>query len=227
MTQNTILSANITLTTKEENLNGELSTKVFYECFFCGKKDGLLEPQRKICEKLSGEEYYCTSCLRNGFNTKKNKHVLILTYRAIIGFYYYYLYLDQKKLYQSQIEDYLTSQFQVGMLNPAFSYDHESLLWFVDFTKVGKGRKRIHLREIIKTIINMLICLNIPENVENINTADLYNKFKDAVEKFYDQRYRPEGKKILVPTLVGCGNFQKLDFEEYRDFARRDLMIRI
>jgi hypothetical protein len=34
----------------------------------------------------------------------------------------------------------------------------------------------------------------------------LYQKYEEAIDDFYKERFRPEGKKLLIPTLKNCGS---------------------
>jgi len=205
----------------KENLNGELSEIIHYECSFCLKTTKLHTSQRKLCEKLSGESFFCNHCIRNGFNNKNNRNVLILSFRSIIGFYHQILYLGNKKLYFSQINDFVESHIETGLINPAFEYDHDSFLWFVDFSKVGRGRKKISVKEILKTTANILTCFNLNLLIDNFDSSKLYSKYEEAIVKFYQQRYRPENRKLLIPTLNECGgicNQKQIDHEHFRNF---------
>jgi hypothetical protein len=193
---------------------GELSDIVHYECAFCAKTTGLPINQRKICEKLSGAEFYCPFCLRHNFNTKANKHILIMSFKSIAGYYYYekYLYANNRQIWFSEIRDIMDSHERVGLQNPAFNYDPSTFLWFVDFSKVGRGKRKIKVSEVQKTTLNILACFNLMDHVPTIKMAKLFEKYREAIEKFYQQRYRPEGKRLLIPTLAGCGVWDSKKF---------------
>jgi hypothetical protein len=213
----------------EENLNGELSERIFYECHFCNKKVGLLADQRKNAERLSGEQFYCNFCLQNSLHTKNNRHTLIMTFRGIIGYYHEILYHAAKKLYYSQVQDYIKAHWHTGLSNPLFRYDPDSYLWFVDFSRVGQGKKKIHVSEIHKTVINILACFNLAENIDHIRQSKLFEKYKDAIDAFHEKRYRPENKKILCPTLTGCGgqcDNKNIPHEELKNFTPADRWLR-
>jgi len=205
----------------ENPKNGELSDKIYYECMFCGKRVGLYPNQRRLCETLSGHNFYCIFCLRNNFNTNNNRNILILSFRAIVGYYYYTFYLNSRKMYYSQIEDYINIHIKTGLENPVFYYDNETMLWFIDFSKVGRGNKKIKICEIFKTITNIITCFNLDTNLGNNKSCVLYDKYKEAIEKFYTSRWRPDGKRMLLPTLQGCeSSFTKpATFEETRCFT--------
>ena len=205
--------------------NGDLAEKVYYECMFCSKRVGLYAQQRSLCEKLSGPDFYCMFCLRNGFYTKNNRNVLILSFRAIIGYYYKSFYLGpQRKMYFSEIEDYIKAHVKVGLENPVFYYDPDTMLWFIDFSKVGRGNKKIKMADVLKTISNILAAFNLERN--QIQSKSLYEKYKESIDKFYKARWRPEGKKTLVPTLQGCEGYYspKINMEETRLFTSDKLI---
>lgn len=189
-----------------DSLASELADKIYLECHFCQKFIAVYPEYRKLYEKLSGNYFHCNYCLQNNLNNKNNRHVLILTFRGIIAFYDLILY-KEKKIYKSEISDFISSHQATGLLNPAFRYDPESYLWFVDFNKVGHGAKKISLKDVLKTVVNMLTCFNFKQ-IDGIRTHDVYIKYEEAIEKFYTNRYRPTNKKILAPTLLGCGYFQ-------------------
>lgn len=217
---------NIKLNQIQENLGGELAEIIHYECEFCQKTVGLYPEQRRLCERLSGKSFYCSFCLQNNFNTKNNQHVLLMSFKGIIGYYYYVLHGSHKSLYQSQIMDYVEAHQKIGLMNPVFRYDPESFLWFIDFSKVGRGGRKIPIKEVLKTVINILATFELPTHVDFFATSKLYKKYNEAVLKFYTDRYRPTNKKILAPTLSGCGGVcdnRNQNFEEMRNFKRISL----
>jgi len=219
----TITSQNIKLFPIDQDLNGELAEKIHYECNFCGKTIGLYPLNRKICERLSGDQFYCPFCLRNRFNTRNNKHILILSFRSLVGYYYYekYAYTHNREVWISEIMDFMESHAAAGLVNPLFSYDPESMLWFIDFSKVGKGRKKVKVAEVLKTILSILTCFNINQHVTNGKLSKFYLKYEEAILKFYQQRYRPEDRKHLIPTLANCGIYEnkKYSLENTRLFT--------
>ncbi len=212
---------NVEITQISTPANGELSDLIHCECKFCRKIIGLYPNFRKICERLSGNDFYCSFCLRHNFNGKLNKNILILSFRGIIGYYYYDKYLHcQNRQIISEIEGYVESHVKTGLQNPLFSYDPETMLWFVDFNRVGRSSKKIKICEVMKTIANILVCFNLPINIPGIKTQKLYQKYKTAIVKFYSNRFRPANRLHLIPTLNGCGILEtkKYNVDETRDF---------
>jgi len=184
--------------------SGELSQFIFSKCCFCEKRCKLPAAIFRNLSKLSGDaEFFCSFCIRNGLNTKNSKDFLILSFRAIIGFYYVEKYLNQKvnKVWLSQIEDLIESHKKEGLNNPVFSYDEETMLWFINFGKVGDSKKKIPLEEIKKTIKEILDNLKVEEAFSKASVEIVEQKYYQAIELFYSKRYRPNNKRILIPTL--------------------------
>lgn len=227
--QQTMMKTNIKLNPIEEDLNGELAEIIYYECKLCAKTTGLYPDQRKLCEKLSGNSFYCNFCIQNNLTTKNNKNILILSFRAIIGYYHQFMYLGNKKIYHSQIEDFIKSHQEVGLLNPVFRYDPESYLWFVDFSKVGRGNKKIPVSEVLKTVVNILSCFSLPLIIDGLKPSLIYEKYEEAIKKFYSLRYRPENKRLLIPTLTNCGGVcdtKNVNQEMLKNFTKKDFLVK-
>jgi hypothetical protein len=222
----------ITLQPIKESLNGELSKDFYYECAFCQKTVKPAGGFHSVCEILTGDYFHCPFCIRHDYHTKNNKHILILSFRAIIGYYYYNFYLAsyETKMWLSEIKEMIESHIQTGLLNPLFTYDPETFMWFIDFSKVGKGKKKISVEEILKTISNILVCFNLCKTESNFKPHTFYQKYEDAIRKWYTSRTRPEGKRFLIPTFLNCGIFmpQNANFtvEDTKDFMLRDLLMR-
>ena len=90
-----LLVSQVHLETLPLTISGELSDVFIRYCSFCRKKCHSNEINRSICEQMSGESgFYCSFCLRNGYHTKNRKDILILSFRAIIAWFYYYKYLS-------------------------------------------------------------------------------------------------------------------------------------
>lgn len=224
----TVRVLNVTLKSLEK-FNGDLSELIYYECGFCKKTVGLWPNARKLCEKLSGNEFYCSFCLRNNFNTKDNKHVMIMSFRSIIAYYYYNYYCcNPPKIWFAELNDYISTHIQAGNQNPIFTYDPETMFWFIDFKRVGKDKKKLGLEDILKTTINILTCFNLKENMAGFSAPKFYEKYRDAIVKFYENRFRPQGRKILIPTLAGCGitDPKKFSMEDTRTFDSKNLIVR-
>ena len=201
----TIQAKQVEIVPIEENLDGELGKEVYYECNFCSKRTALPAFTRGLCEKLS-EDYYCNFCLRHHFHTRNNKNILLLTFRNVFDHYYQEFYFNPipvtKRMYLTEIQEYIKSHTAAGLLNPVFSYDPETFLWFIDFSRVGRGNKKLKLNDVLKTIINILACFNLKSNLPSCSIHGFYEKYWSAIEKFYTARYRPSDKRILSPSLI-------------------------
>jgi hypothetical protein len=223
----------VTLEPIKESLNGELSKDFYYECAFCQKTVKPVSGFHTIYETLTGDYFHCPFCIRHGYHTRNNKHILIMSFRAVIGYYYYAHYLSSydTKIWLTEIKEIIESHIQTGLLNPLFTYDPESLLWFVDFSKVGRGKKKIPISDILKTISNILVCFNLCKYEPNCKPQALYQKYEEAILKWYQNRTRPEGKRFLIPTLIGCGIYSSthansFSVEDTKNFVLRDLLMR-
>ena len=202
-------------------LEGEFSDTPVRECKSCQKMFPIPTKQHFYSDLC--EEIYCTFCLRNGFDTKDN--VLGLSFRGIFGYYYYVFYKKQKKMWFSEIEDKINAHSKIGMQNPLFQYDPESYMWFVDFMKVGQGKRQIPIEKVLTTIQNILECFQLSDKIPNIKMTVLLDKYKDAIQKFHTQRKRPDDKKLLIPTLTGCGEYQD-NLPDTRSFCPKKFILR-
>ena len=212
--------------------SGELSDKVFRKCCFCEKNCELFDNQSQIVDRLAGPgNFYCSFCLRHDLHTRNNRDVLILSFRSIVEYFYLLNYLqvhNGKKLWIAEIEDYIESHVKAGLVNPLFLYDPDTLLWFVNFSKVGTSKRKVPLQEVLKTIVSILASFNLVETTPGINTSEFYSKFKVAIESFYRKRYRPENRRMLIPTLANTGVVEPKTFnlDKMRNFVLEDLKIK-
>jgi hypothetical protein len=225
---NTISVQKVKIVTLPLELSGELCATPFYQCCFCQKRFHLKKEVLGMYENMSGGGIYCSFCLRHGFNTAEScKNILKLTFRSILGYYYAEKYKNphNRKIWISELRDYLGLHVQAGLDNPAFNYDPETYQWFLDFSKIGKGKK-ISLQEVQKTILNILFCFNLSGNIPHFRHDKFFGKFKSAINKFGLERKRPHGRQILAPTLADCGvhEHKKLDLAETRHFLPEDLV---
>jgi len=182
--------------------------KAWCKCNFCGKETEVNASVRRFTDKLSGpDRFYCCFCLRHRLNQRDARHTLALTFRGIIGYYYHAFYANSKQVHMtiSEMWDYVNLHVQAGSQNPLFIYDPDTFLWFVDFTRVGKSRRKLPIEDILATISEVLLSFNLLDNVKDIKPHKLYLKYEEAVLKFYHQRTRPSGARILSPTLFKTG----------------------
>lgn len=152
---------------------------------------------------------------------------MILSFRSVIGYLYFYNYLQvggPSKIWVSEIQDYIDSHISAGLVNPLFVYDPDTLLWFVDFSKVGTSRKKLPLESVHKTVVNILTSLDL-HKIPGMDTSRFFQKYKDAIDVFAEKRSRPGNKRLLLPTLTGCGvnEPKNFSFDRTRNFIFEDL----
>lgn len=187
--------------------NIEMDAQVYKKCNFCERESLVLSDvySDKLCPP---DKFYCRFCLRHGYYRRYNVHFLPLTFRSVFGYYFWHLYYGAQRPYMwlSEIKDYIKLHEEVGLKNPLFNYDPETYMWFVDFRRVGTGKKKLPVEEVSKTILEILALFNLHVHVKGISMFGFYQKYALAVDEFYQKRSRPEGKKILSPTFKNCGN---------------------
>lgn len=193
----------------ENAIDLEGNSKVYRKCAFCEHETLLTGVSKTLLGKLSPPgKFYCSHCMRHNYHTRDGKHVMMLTFRGIFGYFYYEFYAFPKSvthMYLSEIQDHIDLHVAVGMQNPVFSYNPENYCWFLDFRKIGASKKKLPIESVYSTIAEILASFNLPYNVRNIQLNKLYEKYREAIEKFHKERYRPDGQKLCVPTLKGCG----------------------
>jgi hypothetical protein len=186
-------------------VTGDLNADVYQKCNFCEKETLVQKDVEKLCPP---GRFYCCFCLRHNYNHRDNRHILIFSMRGIVGYYFWQFYFSPPRpcMWLSEIKDYLLLHEEVGLRNPLFNYDPDTFTWFVDFRRVGDSKKKMPLKEVKCTVIEMLAVFNMHIHVKGLSMAAFYGKYSDAINDFYSKRYRPEGKRHLVPTFKGCGN---------------------
>lgn len=213
----------------EKDADG-LSEGFAYYCYFCEKMVKTTSSYNRVCEKLvRSKNFYCPFCVRNKFYTKNRWNILQLSFRGIISYIYYKYYRTKnRKIYLSEIKDMIEAHEKVGLYNPLFRYDPDTFIWFVDFSLVGKDKRKIEVEEVEKTVINILTCFNLNEIIMGMMSDKLLDKYTEAIQLFYSNRQRPDGKRLLVPTLSGCGGTaeQNFDYDKCRNFLPKNLIIR-
>jgi hypothetical protein len=200
----------------------------YHICDFCGK---LVAPgdSTAVLEKLSGPgRFFCDFCLRQRHNTKQGRNVLALSFRGMVAYLYYEIYLSSRSCTFSEIEDLISDHAAVGLENPVFSYDPETMLWYIDFSRVGFTKKKIHVNVVKSTVNEILNKLSLPYFVGTIQLPKLEAKFNDAIDEFYHKRSRPFGRRLLIPTLKGCGSLEPKNhnWDKHKDFVSSHFVIR-
>jgi hypothetical protein len=184
----------------------DVTTTISRQCDFCQKETPIHSRTGTLLHRLSGDsQFFCLFCTRHDLHTKKRKHVLILTYRGLIGYLYHACYQGKTpRLYVSEIYDLIRTHIQIGEQNPVFTYDPETYCWFIDFTKVGNTKHKVTVQEVLRTVNEIISAFNPYEHIKDFKSHKLVEKYTEAVMDFYSKRYRPEGRRICSPTLVGC-----------------------
>lgn len=195
---------------KEEDQNDIFANEaISLSCDFCQKELIYQNPFIKYFE--SNDNTFCPFCIRSGYHTKIRRNILIISFRSIISYYYNWNYCQKTPtIYISQIKDAINQHAEVGLRHPAFNYDPETYLWFIDFAKIGTKKKQIPIETVLKNIIEIISCFNPYQYLKGFKSNAFYSKYAEAINEFYHKRYRPEGKRLCLPTLIGCAS-------EYKD----------
>lgn len=185
----------------------EAETQIFKKCNFCEKETLVLKDVYldKLCQP---GKFYCRFCLRHYYNSKDSRNILMMSVRSVFGYYFWQHYYSPARphMWLSEIKDYINLHENIGLRNPLFNYDPETYNWFIDFRRIGDSKKKLPLIEVKKTLVEMLSVFNLHIHVKGLSMSAFYQKYSDAIDEFYQKRYRPEGKKVLVPTFRQCGN---------------------
>lgn len=188
--------------------SGDLETdaQTYKKCNFCEKYSLFLKDCyfNKLCTPGT---FYCKFCLRHNYHTRNNVHLLMLSFKSIFGYYFWQFYFNPPRPYMwlLEIKDYISIHEQIGLQNPLFNYDPDTYTWFIDFRKIGDSKKKLPLVEVQKTILEILAVCNLHVHVKGLSMSDFYQKYFLAINDFYQKRTRPEGKRLLCPTFLGCG----------------------
>jgi hypothetical protein len=96
----------------------------------------------------------------------------------------------------------------------------------VDFTKVGQGKHKAPVSEVLATAQAMLYVFDLQKHYSQHAFASMWEKYKKAIELFYSQRKRPKDRKMLIPTLSHCIAGDWEHFEKTRDFLAFQLELK-
>lgn len=195
----------IDLKTLIKDSDETLSDYLVSKCFFCQKTCRLNYNSFQNLHKLSGKkEFFCGFCVRNGFNNRGNRDVLIMSFKNVFSYYYCHKHLTLKEMWVSEIKDLIEKHKKIGLTNPVLSYDEESMNWFINFFKVGSTKRKLRFEEVQNTITLMIDSLNLPVVSPEIKEESLKRKYINAIELFNRKRYRPKDRKVLSPTVGNC-----------------------
>jgi hypothetical protein len=218
----------VNVTTIETETGQEISDNFYRVCAFCDKIVRVQAHNFKSCENLGGNKFYCPFCLRNGHNFRSNRQILGLSFRGIFGFYYYRLYdASPKKMYFCQLESIIDKHRNIGLQNPALNYDPSIFMWYADFNKIGNHARKAPYSEVKQSIKLMIESFNL-----NLNTGvkiedNMLSRFTKAMDLFYEKRQRPNGRRMLIPTLNGFVHSKNNEefFESTRNFVKSSMIL--
>lgn len=212
----------------ESGESNELSNTLHRVCTFCDKVVRVSNRNFKTCQNLSGNKFYCPFCLRNNFHHRSSRDVLIMSYRGIIGYYYYRFYdISPRKLWMSEIEANINKHSYIGLQNPVLSYDPSTYLWFINFGLVGNTKSKAPFDEVLYVIKAMYDVFNIKNNFSQYVADFVWDKFSKALTLFYQKRKRPKDRRILIPTFINCVYQEKQPFYDFtREFVKFNLVIK-
>lgn len=217
----------------EKDTGSELSDTFYQACAFCEKLVKISSLNFNSCKKLGGNKFYCPFCLRHNFHHRSSRHVLALSFRAIIGHYYHKHYLPStthkpRRIWMNEITNYIDGQQRLGLCSPVFSYEPSTFLWFIDFNRVGKDSRKAPYSEVKDMVRLLLALLDLHEHYGPYAFDDMWKKYEKALDLFYKQRKRPKGVRMLIPTMMGTvHDGGKADyFQETRNFMRNSLVLK-
>lgn len=198
-------------------------------CDFCGK---LVAPGTSVAvlEKLSGPgRFFCDFCLRQRHNTKGGRNILILSFRGLIAYLYYEIYVSHRVVSFSEIDDAVADHVRAGLKNPLFAYDPDTMLWHVDFNRVGNTKKKLPVDHVKNTVNEIMKNLRLPSFAQTVQLSKIEVKYTEAIDAFYRKRSRPQGRLLLIPTLKGCGPIEAKgqNWDKHKDFIRHNMFVRL
>lgn len=194
----------VELKEKDKDLGDELGENISTTCKFCEKLVTIPVKTFDSHIAMGQNHFHCSFCLRHRHHHQDSDNVLLMSFKGIIGYYYFFNYRSRERsMWLSEIIDLIDEHQRVGLQNPVFSYDPEQFMWCIDFNRVGNTARKIHIEQVQETVKAILDALN-PASIKFIQYPEFLKKFTDAIDLFYTQRQRPADKKILCPTLIGC-----------------------
>jgi len=217
----------VDLTKIASNSGEELSDSFYRNCSFCEKFVKITPLNFNSCYNI-GKNQYCPFCLRHNFHYKNNHNILIFSFRAIIGHYYYRFYkCKPHKIWVSQIENMIDRHVLVGLHNPTLTYDPFTFLWFADFNKIGTDVHKAPFDEVDQTIKRMYEIFDLDNFLSSNSEKTMWDRFHKASKLFYQQRKRPKDRRMLIPTFA---NILTIETDEYHEqtrlFTRTNLIVK-
>jgi hypothetical protein len=142
----------------------------------------------------------------------------------VFAYLYYELYLPQQQVHFSEIEDLIELHFEVGNANPLFSYDPDTMMWYIDYARVGGHRHWLKSSEVMETVSSIVKVLSLTTLFGDIQCSKFESKYCSAIENFKPSKTR----RFVIPTLRDCGvpDPKGQNWEKHRDFVRSNMTIR-
>lgn len=208
----------------KEDFGSNLSGRYYNTCTFCGKLVEVSDINFKSYENLSPKNFHCSHCLRHDYHIN-SKNVLVVSYRGIIGFYYYKFYASSnRKLFISQIQDLIEAHVEVGLSNPVFTYDPDTFLWFVDFSKIGNQSNKAPYSEVCETFKSIFNQFDVQIYCSVYQSNQIWSKFYKAIDSYHKTKKRPKDRKMLIPTFHEIFYESDIFFEKTRNFLKSDIV---
>lgn len=180
-----------------------ISENPIVTCFFCQKTKRIEEKSIRTIKRVADKkETFCEFCSKNKFYDEEiSKDILILSFKNIINCYIKEKHYRLEEMWKSEIEDLIDKHVFIGKSCPVLLYDEEAKNWFADFSRIGEEENKINIKEIYEIIANIINVFDIKEEFPQCNLSVFLKKYYDAIELFYERRFRPKNKKILCPTF--------------------------
>jgi hypothetical protein len=192
----------------------EDTTSFSCQCNFCQKVSSNSQMNSIYKNIIGKDKFFCLNCIRNDYYKPEiTKDIMILSFRAVFGYFYYCFYLTSTKnsvhyttgtmsLYE--FREMAELHQLIGQSNPLFKWDQDSFSWFIDFSKVGEGK--IHVDEVLKTLVQLMLSFKFEENAPSISLNKFYNKLKEGVLEFAENRnITGNNGRVFSPNLANCG----------------------
>lgn len=202
---------NVEFFTINSKLPDQLADEFYKYCSFCSKQVLINnEKIQKIPKSLIEEDYFCDFCFR-----KKNiqSKIVIFSFKSII-YYLHEIYKSdssEKTLYKSQFNDYIESHKKTGLKNLALDYDEESFNWFLNLDLIGDSENQIPLSEILKSIIEILVCFNL--YYFEIDGFFIYKNIKKSIETAIESK-----DTLNFPFMIPSSS-QKFSYDKLKSMS--------
>lgn len=177
-------------------MSDELTDSFYKTCARCAK-DVLITPDiaKRMPKSMIDGSFSCKFCYNNGFDKRP---ILIFSFRSIICHLYESHEIGQSThvKYTCQLFDFIKAHKITGLKNFCFAYDDESFNWFVDMSLVGDGDGRVHVREVLRTVVEILACFNPSKN--SIDCREVFKEIKLAIESAVGGNLET---RVIVPII--------------------------